>query len=132
MGKVGIKKDFSIFYIRPTSMHNCKSQIQWIGQILFIPTSIYIYIYARPHVKKYEVLSSGILYDVILIFATTSSKFSIYIKLLCNGKCIYSDVLIKFKESIYIFNFTCFELIMMDLKSHRKCRNKIQRICIHL
>ena len=39
------KKNFSIFYIRLTSMHNCKSQIQWIGQILFIPTSIYIYIY---------------------------------------------------------------------------------------
>ena len=25
---------------------------------------------------------------------------------------------IKFKEFVYIYNFTCFELIGMDLKSH--------------
>ena len=55
----------------------------------------------------------------------------LHIKLLCNGKCIYSNVLIKFKEFVYIYNFTCFELIRMDLKSHWKCRNKIQRICIY-
>ena len=42
-GKDWNQKNFSIFYIRPTSMHNCKSQIQWIGQILFVPhQSIYI------------------------------------------------------------------------------------------
>jgi len=83
-------------------------------------------------VGKYEVLPSGTLYDVILILASTSSKFCIFVKLLCNDKSIYSDVLIKFKESVYIYNFTCFELIRMYLKSHEKCKNKIQRICIHL
>ena len=31
---------------------------------------------------------------------------------------------IKFKEFVYIYNFTCFELIGMDLKSHGKCRNQ--------
>ena len=44
-GKGRNQKNFSIFYIRLTSMHNCKSQIQWIGQILFVSTLIYIYIY---------------------------------------------------------------------------------------
>ena len=46
MENVGIKKTFSIFCIRLTSMQNCKSWIQWIGQILFVPHQyIYIYIY---------------------------------------------------------------------------------------
>ena len=44
-GKGRNQKNFSIFYMRLTSMHNCKSRIQWIGQILFVSTSIYIYIY---------------------------------------------------------------------------------------
>ena len=48
-GKDKNQKNFSIFYIRLTSMHNCKSRIQWIGQVLFVSTSInqyqYIYIY---------------------------------------------------------------------------------------
>ena len=48
------------------------------------------------------------------------------------GKCIFFNVLIKFKEFVYIYNFTYFELIQMDLKSHGKCRNKIQRICINI
>ena len=86
---------------------------------------IYIYIYKqRPHVGKYEVLSSGTLYNIVLIQASTLSKFSIYVKLLCNGKCIYSNVLIKFKEFVYIYNFTCFELIRMDLKSHDRQESK--------
>ena len=34
------------------------------------------------------------------------------------------NVGIKFKEFVYIYNFICFELIWMDLKSHGKCRNK--------
>ena len=34
------------------------------------------------------------------------------------------NVGIKFKEFVYIYNFTCFELIRMDLKSHMKCRNQ--------
>ena len=42
------------------------------------------------------------------------------------------NVGIKFKKFVYIYNFTCFELILMDFKSHGKCGNKIQRICIHL
>ena len=42
-GKGRNQKNFSIFCIRLTSMQNCKSQIQWIGQILFVPhQSIYI------------------------------------------------------------------------------------------
>ena len=97
---------------------------------------IYIYIYKtikqRPHVEKYDVMSSDTLYDILLTQASNSSKFSIYINLLSNGKCIYFNVLIKFKEFVYFYNFTCFELIWMDLTSHGKCRNKIQRICIHL
>ena len=93
---------------------------------------INIYIYKQiPHVEKYEVLVSGILYDILLIQASTSSKFSIYVKLLSNDKCIYFNVLIKFKKFVQIYHFTCFELIQMDLKSHGKCRNKIQRIYIH-
>ena len=40
-GKDRNQKKFSIFYIRLTLMHNCKSRIQWIGQILFV-SSIYI------------------------------------------------------------------------------------------
>ena len=63
---------------------------------------------------KYKVLPSGTLYDVLLIYASTSSKFSIYVKLLCNDKYIYSNVLIKYKEFVYIYNFTCFELIRMN------------------
>ena len=39
------QKNFPIFYVRLTSIHNCKSRIQWIGKILFVSTSIYIYIY---------------------------------------------------------------------------------------
>ena len=40
------QKNFSIFCIKLTSMQNCKSQIQWIGQVLFVPHQyIYIYIY---------------------------------------------------------------------------------------
>ena len=109
------------------------NSINWKNIICSTSINIYIYIYKyRPHVGKYEVLPNGTLYDVLLIQVSTSSKFSIYVKLLCNGKCIYSNVLIKIKEFVYIFNFTCFELIRMDLKSHGKCRNKIQRICIHL
>ena len=93
---------------------------------------IYIYIYTETSCGKHEILPSGTLYDIILIQASTSSKFSIYVKLLSNDKYIYFNILIKFKEFVYIYNFTCFELIQMDLKSHGKCRNKIQRICIHL
>ena len=47
-GKDRNQKNFSIFCIRLTSMQNCKSRIQWVGQILFVPhqsISIYIYIY---------------------------------------------------------------------------------------
>ena len=86
---------------------------------------INIYIYKqRPHLGKYEVLPSGTLYDILFIEASTLSKFSIYVKLLNNDNCIYFNVLIKFKEFVYIYNFTCFELIRMNIKSHRKCRNK--------
>ena len=110
------------------------NSINWTNIICSTSINIYIYIYIkyRPHMGKHEFLPSGTLYDILLIQASISSKFSIYVKLLCNDKCIYSNVLIKFKEFVYIYNFTCFELIMMDLKSHGKCRNKIQRICIHL
>ena len=45
-------------------------------------------------------------------------KLRIYVKLLSNDKCIYLNVLIKFKEFVIIYNFTCFELIIMDLKSY--------------
>ena len=38
------------------------------------------------------------------------------------------NVRIKFKELVYIYNFTCFELIWMDLKSHGKCRNKKKKL----
>ena len=31
---------------------------------------------------------------------------------------MHFNVLIKFKEFVYIYNFTYFELIQMDLKSH--------------
>ena len=58
-------------------MQNCKSRIQWIRQILFVPHQyIYIYIYRerererereRPHVGKHEVQSSGTLYYILLI-----------------------------------------------------------------
>ena len=90
---------------------------------------INIYIYKqRPHLGKHEVLPSGTLYDILFIEASTLSKFSIYVKLLNNDKCIYFNVLIKFKEFVYIYNFTCFELIRMDIKSHRKCRNKKKKI----
>ena len=75
------QKNFSIFYIRLTSMHNCKSRIQWIGQILFVSTSIIIIIIIRPYVGKYEILPSSTLYGFFLIYAFTSSKFSIYVKL---------------------------------------------------
>ena len=34
------------------------------------------------------------------------------------------NVGIKFKEFVYIYNFTCFELIWIDLKSHGKGRNQ--------
>ena len=34
------------------------------------------------------------------------------------------NVGIKFKEFVYIYNFTCFILKRMDLKSHGKCRNQ--------
>ena len=34
------------------------------------------------------------------------------------------NVGIKFKELVYIYNFICFELIWMDLKSHGKGRNQ--------
>ena len=30
----------------------------------------------------------------------------------------------KFKEFVYIYNFTCFELKQIDLKSHGKVRNQ--------
>ena len=36
----------------------------------------------------------------------------------------HENVGIKFKEFVYIYNFTCFELIQMNLKSHGKCRNQ--------
>ena len=101
--------------------------------------NIYIYIYKtikqRPHVEKYDVMSSDTLYDILLTQASNSSKFSIYINLLSNGKCIYFNVLIKFKEFVYIiYNFTCFELIQIDLKSHGKCRNQknFSIFCIRL
>ena len=64
---------------------------------------------------KHDILPSGTLYDILLIQASTSSKFSIYVKLLSNGKCIYFNVLIKFKKFVYIYKFTCFELIWMDI-----------------
>ena len=90
-----------------------------------IQYSIYIYIYkSKGLMWKYEVLPSDILYDIFLIQASISSKFSIFVKLVSNGKCIYFNVLIKFKEFVYIYNFTCFELIQIDLKSHGKCRNQ--------
>ena len=34
---------------------------------------------------------------------------------------------IRIKEFVYIYNFTYFELIWMNLKSHRKCKNKKKR-----
>ena len=34
------------------------------------------------------------------------------------------NVGIKFKEFVYIYNFTYFKLIRMNLKSHRKGRNQ--------
>ena len=59
----------------------------------------------RPHVRKHEILPSGTLYYILFIWSFTSSKFSIYVKLLSNDKCIYFKVLIKFKEFVYIYNF---------------------------
>ena len=46
----------------------------------------------------------------------------------------HENVGIKFKEFVYIYNFTCFELIQMDLKSHGKCRNQknFSIFCIRL
>ena len=35
---------------------------------------------------------------------------------------------IKFKEFVYIYNFTCFELIQMDLKNHGIGRNQKKKI----
>ena len=51
-GKGRNQKNFSIFCIRLTLMQNYKSRIQWIGQILFVSTSIHSiqfiqYIYAK-------------------------------------------------------------------------------------
>ena len=45
---------------------------------------------------------------------------------------IHENVGIKFKEFVYIYNFTCFKLIQMDLKSHGKCRNQknFLRVCL--
>ena len=34
------------------------------------------------------------------------------------------NVGIKFKKFVYIYNFTCFELIWIDLKNQGKCRNQ--------
>ena len=70
------QKNFSIFCIKLTSMQNCKSQIQWIWQILYL------------HINSIQY------------------SFNIYIK--AKTSCGKHEV-----------------LIWMDLKSHRKCRNKI-------
>ena len=112
-----------------------------------------IYIQRETSCGKHEIRPSGTLYDILLIQASTSSKFRIYVKLLSNDKYIYFNILIKrekfvyiynftyfeliqidlkshenvgikFKEFVYIYNFTCFELIQMDLKSHGKCRTQ--------
>ena len=102
------------------------NSMNWTNIICSTSINIYIYIYKQsPCMGKHEVLPSGTLYDILLIQASKSSKFSIYVKLLSNSKCIYFNVLIKFKKFVYIYNFTCFELIQMDLKSRGKCRNKI-------
>ena len=146
MGNVGIKK--KLFNFLHKTNFNAELQasnsmnlaniiclhIYSINQLInkYIYIYIYTYIYTETSCEKHEVLSSGTLYDILLIQASTSSKFRIYVKLLSNDKYIYFNVLIKFKEFVYIYNFTCFELIWMDLKSHGKCMNKIQRICIHL
>ena len=44
------------------------------------------------------------------------------------------NVRMKFKEFVYIYNFLCFELKLMDLKSHGKGRNekKLSIFCIRL
>ena len=44
------------------------------------------------------------------------------------------NVGMKFKEFVYIYNFTCFELKHIDLKSQGKDRNqkKISIFCIRL
>ena len=44
------------------------------------------------------------------------------------------NVGIKLKEFVYIYNFTCFELNRMDLKSHGECTNqkKFSIFCIRL
>ena len=42
------------------------NSVNWTN-IIYPHINIYIYIYARPHVRKYEVLSSGTLYDILLI-----------------------------------------------------------------
>ena len=70
------QKNFSIFCIKLTSMQNCKSQIQWIWQILYL------------HINSIQY------------------SFNIYIKAKTSSG----------KHEV---------LIWMDLKSHRKCRNKI-------
>ena len=90
------KKNFSIFCIRLISMQNCKSRIQWIGQILFVST-----------------------------FAQYKSPFPLDLKINMDRFIkVMGNVGIKFKEFVYIYNFTCFELIWMDLKSHGKGRNQ--------
>ena len=58
--------------------------------------------------REHKVLSSGTLNDNFFIWASTSFKFSIYIKLLSNDICIYFDALIKLKEFVYIYNLKCF------------------------
>ena len=44
------------------------------------------------------------------------------------------NVGIKFKEFVYIYNFTCFKLKQMDLKSYEKCKNQknFSIFCIRL
>ena len=59
--------------------------------------------------REHKVLLSGTLNDIFFIWASTSFKFSIYIKLLSNDICIYFDALIKLKEFVYIYNLKCFE-----------------------
>ena len=117
---------YTIIYDLSTSLTSYsplpKPKKQKIKQSIYI--YIYIYIKQKLHVGKHEVLPSGTLYDILLIQASTSSKFNIYVNQLSNGKCIYFNVLIKFKKFGYIYNFTCFELIQIDLKSHGKGRNQ--------
>ena len=91
-----------------------------------ININIYIHIYKSRDLRWESMRFCQVAYCMTFFSfrLSISSKFSIYVKLLSNDKCIYFNILIKFKEFVYIYNLTYFKLIRIDLKNHEKCRNQ--------